>query len=193
MVDEPTDEGKRLWPPDGYLRLKPGADTRARVACTCTDGCGDCNGACGCEACALDSLIYQDDQALWDEHGDLVNVVDLGVAWHSVSDPRQLRLRFHTGDKCASVNADLTRDGSFRNPSCDGEFRMPASHQPVHGDSTPSDHATSVPPVFEEHRSPIPEPPGWQKHLPSAPNAGSQERVDQSSAMQNQGTGRKKK
>lgn len=92
---EPTDDGKRLWPPDGYLRLNRAADERSKVACTCAKGCRHCKGECGCEACALGWLIYQDEQALWDENGDLVNVVDLEGAWRSVADPRQLRLRFY--------------------------------------------------------------------------------------------------
>jgi hypothetical protein len=95
---EPTDDGKRLWPPDGYLRLNREAE-QSRVACTCTEGCRHCKGECGCEACALGWLIYQDDQALWDENGDLVNVVDLGGAWNRVADPRQLRLRFYAEEK----------------------------------------------------------------------------------------------
>lgn len=99
MAEEPTEEGKRLWPPDGYLRLNPEADPRGQLACVCTEGCHHCKGECGCEACALGWMIYQDDQALWDENGDLVNVVDLGAAWHGVRDPRQLHLRFHTEKK----------------------------------------------------------------------------------------------
>ena len=96
---KPTEEGKRLWPPDGYLRLNPEVDARGRVACACTEECCNCKGECGCEACALAWMIYQDDQALWDEKGELVNGVDLGTAWRGVADPRQLRLRFHAEEK----------------------------------------------------------------------------------------------
>jgi hypothetical protein len=90
---EPTKEGRRRWPPDGYLQLNGGAPNK--IACTCTAACRepDCRGACGCEACALGWLIYQDEQALWDENGDLVNVVELGSDART-ADPRQLRLRF---------------------------------------------------------------------------------------------------
>jgi hypothetical protein len=95
---KPADDGKRLWSPDGYLRLNREADARGSVACTCTDECRNCKGECGCEACSLAWLIHQDDQALWDENGDLVSVGDSGAAWHSVADPRQLRLRFHAED-----------------------------------------------------------------------------------------------
>jgi len=94
-IDQPTEEGRRRWPPDGYLRLNQRSDARASLPCTCTAACRpDCQGSCGCEACALGWLIYQDEQALWNEKGELVNVVDLGPAWQSVADPRQLRLRF---------------------------------------------------------------------------------------------------
>lgn len=99
MDKKPTEEGKRLWPPNGYLRLNPEVDARGSVACNCTEECCNCRGECGCEACALAWMIYQDDQAHWDEKGDLVNVVDLGTAWRGVADPRQLRLRFHAEEK----------------------------------------------------------------------------------------------
>jgi hypothetical protein len=97
-VDEPTEEGKRRWPPHGYLLLDQRGNARDRLACTCTTACGqpDCKGGCGCEACALGWLVYQDEHALWNENGDLVNVVDLGPGWQRVADPRQLRLRFST-------------------------------------------------------------------------------------------------
>ena len=71
----PTREGIRRWPPDGYLRLNGAVDVRGRVACTCTERCGECHGDCGCAACELGWLVWQDDQALWDEAGNLVNVV----------------------------------------------------------------------------------------------------------------------
>jgi hypothetical protein len=94
-TDQPTEEGRRRWPPDGYLLLNHGGGARDRLPCTCTAACEpDCKGSCGCEACALGWLVYQDEQALWNEKGDLVNVVDLGPAWQRVADPRQLRLRF---------------------------------------------------------------------------------------------------
>lgn len=92
---EPTVEGVRRWPPDGYLQLNDAVDVRRRVACTCSERCGECHGDCGCEACELGWLVYQDEQALWDEEGNLVNVIELGAAWKRVSDPRQLHLRFH--------------------------------------------------------------------------------------------------
>lgn len=97
-TDEPTEEGRRRWPPDGYLRLDGRGNVRDRVACTCTAACRqpDCKGGCGCEACALGWLVYQDDHALWNDNGDLVNVVDLGPGWQRVADPRQLHLRFST-------------------------------------------------------------------------------------------------
>ena len=94
-TDAPTEEGRRRWPPDGYLLLNEQGDARASLPCRCMAACEpDCQGSCGCEACALGWLVYQDERALWDENGDLVNVVDLGPAWQRVIDPRQLRLRF---------------------------------------------------------------------------------------------------
>lgn len=51
---------------------------------------------------------------------------------------------------------------------------MRADHEPAN-DHSPS----SVPPVFDNHHPLVPEPLGWQKNLPQAPDAGSeaQERV----------------
>lgn len=98
-MSEPTEEGKRRWPPDGYLQLSRAAPGMPdKLACNCTSACRepDCKGACGCEACALGWLVYQDEQALWDENGELVNVIELGPGWQRVADPRQLRLRFST-------------------------------------------------------------------------------------------------
>ena len=40
---EPTETGKRKYPPDGY---------RLGTPCTCEQVCDyDCKGECGCEAC----------------------------------------------------------------------------------------------------------------------------------------------
>lgn len=94
-LNEPTVEGKCRWPPDGYLKLNSVAGDPDRLACKCAATCQpDCKGECGCEACALAWLVYQDEQALWDEQGELLNVVDLKSDWQRVADPRQLRLRF---------------------------------------------------------------------------------------------------
>lgn len=96
-MNEPAEEGRRRWPPDGYLRLNRATSGMPdKLACSCTPACRDpdCKGGCGCEACALGWLVYQDEQALWDDKGDLVNVIELGPGWQHVADPRQLRLRF---------------------------------------------------------------------------------------------------
>lgn len=96
-MNEPTEEGKRRWPPDGYLQLnRAGPGMSDELACRCTPASRepDCKGACGCEACAAGWLVYQDEQALWDENGELVNAIELGPGWQRVADPRQLRLRF---------------------------------------------------------------------------------------------------
>ena len=45
---EPTEEGKRRYPPDGYytVNVTPG------TPCTCTLTCNEyCTGECGCAAC----------------------------------------------------------------------------------------------------------------------------------------------
>jgi hypothetical protein len=45
---EPTEEGKRRYPPDGYytVNVTPG------TPCTCTLTCNEyCKGECGCAAC----------------------------------------------------------------------------------------------------------------------------------------------
>lgn len=137
MDRTPTNAGIRLWPPDGYFRLKPEVDGRESVPCTCTTDCKNCKGECDCDACALGWLIYQDDHALWDEHGNLLNVVELDRAWRQVADPRQLRLRFHVAGK---------------------------AHMTMRSEE--GDRSSSVPPVFDETRDPIPGPLAWQKRLP---------------------------
>jgi len=134
---KPTEEGVRRWPPDGYLQLNCAVDVRRQVACTCNGRCGECHGECGCDACELGWLVYQDDQALWDEEGNLVNVVELGAAWKRIADPRQLRRRFQaTGREPASEDGEATgRDDP------DGE---PGPPEPA-----PEDHP-SVPPIYHE-------------------------------------------
>ena len=48
---EPTEEGKRRYPPHGVFQAAPGADP---AACTCELDCSEnCIGDCGCLACAL--------------------------------------------------------------------------------------------------------------------------------------------
>lgn len=103
--EQPTREGVRRWPPDGYLQLNGAVDVRRQVACTCSEHCGECHGDCGCAACELGWLVYQDDQALWDKAGNLLNVVELGAAWKRIADPRQLRLRFETDRRDRSAGA----------------------------------------------------------------------------------------
>lgn len=94
-MNESTEEGRRRWPPHGYLRLNPAGGKPDRLACVCTSTCQpDCKGECGCEACLLAWLVYQDEEALWSENGELLNVADLGPDWQRVADPRQLHLRF---------------------------------------------------------------------------------------------------
>ena len=145
---KPTDEGVRRWPPDGYLQLNCAIDVRRQVACTCTERCDECHGDCGCEACQLGWLVYQDDQALWDEEGNLVNVVELGAAWKRLADPRQLRLRFQ------GMNTESSRgsgEAGEATHSDDGR------DQPTPPDPTPDDHP-SVPPIYHEDSASWPDP-----------------------------------
>jgi hypothetical protein len=97
----PTDEGRRRWPTaDGYLKLRTTiANEPEKLACTCTDTCKepDCQGSCGCEACALARLVYEDDRALWDEQGNLVAPEELDEPSSQVADLNQLRVRFSDG------------------------------------------------------------------------------------------------
>jgi hypothetical protein len=127
-LTRPTKEGVRRWPPDGYLQLNPKVDVRRQVACTCTERCGECRGDCGCEACELGWLVYQDDQALWNDEGELINIIELGTAWKRVADPRQLRLRFQRA----------------------GMESTPGVAEPgEEGDGAADDHLT-VPPIYHD-------------------------------------------
>ena len=96
--NRPTPSGQRLWPSsDGYLYVTNAACGDAeRLACTCSEGCvaEECHGNCGCEACTLAWMIYQDERALWNAQGELVRPEDLAGARRAAIDPRQLRLRF---------------------------------------------------------------------------------------------------
>jgi hypothetical protein len=139
----PTREGVRRWPPDGYLRLNGAVDVRQQVACTCAERCGECHGDCGCEACELGWLVYQDEQALWDEQGNLLNVIELGAAWKRVSDPRQLHLRFHgiALDPSAAAGEDRSvEDAGAWAP--DDPSSVPPIYQdgsdPAEGSATPA-------------------------------------------------------
>ena len=145
---EPTDEGVRRWPPDGYLQLNGAIDVRLQVPCTCTECCDECHGDCGCEACELGWLVYQDDQALWDEQGNLLNVVELGAAWKRVADPRQLRLRFQPpGTKSPAAGGET--GGAAREDDAGG--------QPMPPGPMPGDHP-SVPPIYHEELASPPAP-----------------------------------
>jgi hypothetical protein len=97
-VKQPTPSGRLLWPAsDGYLHVTNAARGDAeRYACTCDEACisEECRGRCGCEACALAWLIYQDERALWNEHGQLVAPAETVDARRVARDPRQLTLRF---------------------------------------------------------------------------------------------------
>ena len=155
-LPKPTKEGVRRWPPDGYLQLNPEVDVRRQVACTCTAGCGECRGECGCEACELGWLVYQDDQALWSEDGDLVNVIELGTAWKRVADPRQLRLRFQAPDMEPPRSADNPR-----------EEYADATEPPDLIEPVPDDHL-SVPPIYHEPGAPL--PPSADDATPGSPS-----------------------
>ena len=168
-MSEPTEQGKRRWPPDGYLRLNSVAGEPDRLACMCSATCQpDCKGECGCEACALAWLVYQDEQALWSDNGELLNVVDLRPDWQRVADPRQLRLRFDLNKISNEVDPSSTRSdstepvGSHKHHRSTGDSSMHSDREKKHPDISSS----SVPPVLDTHRSRVPDPLEWQKTLP---------------------------
>lgn len=136
-ADLPTREGLRRWPPDGYLLVNGAVDVRRKVACTCTERCGECHGDCGCAACELGWLVYQDDQVLWDESGNLINAADRGAAWKRIADPRQLRLRFQGTDM------EPPHEGGKATGDEGG------AGQPTPPDATAHDHP-SVPPIYHD-------------------------------------------
>lgn len=97
-LNRPTPSGRLLWPSsDGYLHVKNAARGDVeRLVCTCGTACvaEECHGSCGCEACTLAWMIYQDERALWNEQGQLVHPEDLAGARRVALDRRQLKLRF---------------------------------------------------------------------------------------------------
>ena len=129
----------------------------------------DCKGECGCEACALAWLVYQDDQALWGENGEFLNVVDLRPDWKRVADLRQLRLRFDLNKKTSNeVDPSPTRPDSTepvgvrKDHRSIGDSSMHPDHEKTHRDISSS----SVPPVLDTHRDWISDSLDWQKKLP---------------------------
>jgi hypothetical protein len=169
--NEPTEEGQCRWPPDGYLKLNSIAGDPDRLACVCAAACQpDCKGECGCEACTLAWLVYQDERALWGENGELLNVIDLGPGWQRVADPRQLRLRFDL-DKKMSNEVHLSPMESVSTESPDvphkryrsiGDSNMHTDLEKNHRDIS----SPSVPPVLDTHRDWVPGSLEWQKSLP---------------------------
>ena len=169
-MNEPTEEGKRRWPPDGYLKLNSVAAEPDKLACSCAAACRpDCKGECGCEACALAWLVYQDEQALWSENGELLNVIDLRPEWQRVADPRQLRLRFDLNKKMSNEDLLSAEPVStepvgvlHKNHRSIGDSSMHKDHEKKHPDISSS----SVPPVLDTHHNRVPDPLEWQKSLP---------------------------
>jgi hypothetical protein len=75
-MNHPTEFGKNRWPQSGgFLPVNPrNVGDPKMLPCTCEPECHepDCKGLCGCEACWLAWLVYNDDHAIWDEEGNLV-------------------------------------------------------------------------------------------------------------------------
>lgn len=57
MTDQPTNEGRRRYEPDGYYTANGD-----QVPCTCQPSCPfNCKGQCGCEACRQSYQDFGDD------------------------------------------------------------------------------------------------------------------------------------
>lgn len=106
-MKQPTDHGKARWPnSNGYLPVIPHAPgDPEKLPCTCGFAClePDCKGSCGCEACWLAWLVYNDDHAVWDEHGNLVLPAEkqLDSPWCQIKDPNLVHARCHPMSKPA--------------------------------------------------------------------------------------------
>jgi len=102
IMKQPTEHGKTRWPTTkGYLPVIPrhSGDAEA-LPCTCEASClePDCRGSCGCEACWLAWLVYNDDHALWDEQGNLIMPEDKALEgpWRRIKEPSLVRDRCHS-------------------------------------------------------------------------------------------------
>jgi hypothetical protein len=102
MVD-PTFHGKRRWPEsNGYLELNAKKQgEREKLPCTCGIGCSnpDCEGTCGCEACALAWLVYHDDHALWDDQGNMITPSEIEGPWKDIKNLQAIHARCHQSDR----------------------------------------------------------------------------------------------
>jgi hypothetical protein len=99
-MTEPTSFGKGRWPDsNGYLELKAEKlGDRERLPCTCASHCSepDCEGSCGCEACALAWLIYHDDHALWDDQGNMITPPEIAGPWKTIKNLQAIHSRCRT-------------------------------------------------------------------------------------------------
>lgn len=99
-MTQPTQSGKVKWPnSDGFLPVIPrNPGYPKELPCTCEFSClaPDCKGSCGCEACWLAWLVYDDDHAIWDETGNLVLPLDKEAidSWQRIKDPALVHARF---------------------------------------------------------------------------------------------------
>jgi hypothetical protein len=54
MEQNPTEEGRRRYPPHGYWDADDQETGEGGVPCTCVTGCPyGCAGGCGCSACGM--------------------------------------------------------------------------------------------------------------------------------------------
>ena len=65
-IDEPTAEGRRRYPPTGYM-----TELRNPIACTCVETCQRlCAGECGCLACSVLFTMFCDEAGCFPETKD---------------------------------------------------------------------------------------------------------------------------
>lgn len=69
MSQQPTPEGKRRYPPDGYYRAPDGFFNDPESGpCTCDEHCANpCRGesSCECDGCSLRSVVEHHDGSLY--------------------------------------------------------------------------------------------------------------------------------
>jgi len=76
QATEPTAEGKRRYPPTGYM-----TELRDPIPCVCKETCHrPCAGECGCEACSVQFSMFCDAAGFYDaERGSREEAAALAV------------------------------------------------------------------------------------------------------------------